>query len=411
MSPRDETAVAVIGAGAAGIGAGLRLAEAGVAFTILEARERIGGRAYSDTRFPAAFDLGCSWLWQGSRNPWVEKARALGFELVPDDHAPRLMFGERPADAAETARYRAERAAAFASVEADGTEDAVGACVTLSGPFARLLENSLGPWMMGAEIAEVSTAEWGGAESRETDLLVPAGLGSLVAAVGGRLPVALTTPVTAIDWSGKALRIETPSGTLKAEKVIVTVPLGVLAAGGIRFTPALPGFIGEALEGLPMGLLAKVAYAFDRNVFGFETTTHVMNAAAETQHPLWIAAPHGKPMAMGLYGGALAWDLEKAGEAAALDYGLEALAAIFGGALRKRVTLARATRWGSDPWARGSYSVARPGCHALRAALDEAFDERLFLAGEAWRSQGDAALVDGAYRSGRAAAEAALAGL
>ncbi|MEX0922291.1 MAG: NAD(P)/FAD-dependent oxidoreductase [Rhodovibrionaceae bacterium] len=401
--------IVVIGAGAAGIGAGLRLAEAEADFTILEARERIGGRAHSDSRFPAAFDLGCSWLWQGSRNPWVEHAGRLGFELVPDGHAPRLMFGGRPAAAKETARYHEERAAAFAAVEADREERAVSEVVQPAGPFARVLENSLGPWMMGAETSAVSTAEWGGAESRETDLLVPAGLGTLVATVGRDLPVELDTPVSAIDWSDSPIRIETPRGSLLAGKVIVTVPLGVLAAGGIAFTPALPDSVQEALAGLPMGLLAKLAYAFDADVFGFGATTHVMDAAAEDQHPLWIAAPYGAPMAMGLYGGDLAWELEAAGEAAALDWGLDALAGIFGGEIRKRVALARASRWGGDPWARGSYSVARPGCHSLRGALDAPFDERLFLAGEAWRSQGDAALVDGAYRSGWDTAGAALA--
>lgn len=406
---RFETSVAVVGAGAAGIGAGLRLAEAGVDFVILEARERIGGRACSDTAFPVAFDLGCSWLWQGSRNPWVEHAGRLGFDLVPDDHAPQLFFGSRPAVEEDAEAYKAARAAAFAAVEADNAERSVRDAAPLSGPFARLLENSLGPWMMGAETDAVSTAEWGGAEARETDLLVPAGLGSLVAAVGGNLPVELATPVTAIDWSGRPLALETPKGRLKADKVIVTVPLGVLAAGGIRFTPALPDFVHDAFDGLPMGLLAKVAYAFDRDVFGFEATTHVMDAAATEQQPLWIASPHGAPMAMGLYGGDLAWALEEAGEAAALDWGLDALAAIFGNDLRRQVTRARASRWGSDPWALGSYSVARPGCHGLRGALAAPFDDRLFLAGEAWRSQGDAALVDGAYRSGRAAAEAALA--
>ena len=404
----DVPRIVVVGAGAAGIGAGLRLREARADFTILEARDRTGGRAHSDTRFPAAFDLGCSWLWQGSRNPWVAHAGELGLALVPDDHAPKLFFGERPAQEEEVARYRRDRAAAFAAVEADSEERAVSEVVTPSGPFARLLENSLGPWMMGEETAAVSTAEWGGAESRETDLLVPAGLGSLVSAVGRALPVELETPVTAIDWSDRPLRLETPRGRLEAERVIVTVPVGVLARDGIVFTPALPDFIGTALQGLPMGLLAKVAFAFDRDVFGFSETTHVMDAGAADQRPLWIAAPHGAPMAMGLYGGDLARALEREGEAATLDWGLDALAAIFGSDLRKRVSLARATRWGGDPWAYGSYSVARPGCHDLRGALDAPFDDRLFLAGEAWRSQGDAALVDGAYRSGWAAAEAAL---
>ena len=92
--------------------------------------------------------------------------------------------------------------------------------------------------------------------------------------------------------------------------------------------------------------------------------------------------------------------LEAEGEEAAVDYGLEALVRIFGAAVKHKCRGAKATRWGADPFAFGSYSVARPGKHALRGALDDPFDDRLFIAGECWRSDGTAALVSGAYQSG-----------
>ena len=91
-----EPQVIVIGAGAAGIGAARGLREAGVPFKLLEARDRLGGRACSDTSFPAAFDLGCSWLWGQETNPLVGEARALGFELEPNHGATQVIF-RRPA--------------------------------------------------------------------------------------------------------------------------------------------------------------------------------------------------------------------------------------------------------------------------------------------------------------------------
>src|SRR5262245_18087415 len=67
---RGETEVVIVGGGAAGIAAARRLHEAGVDCLIVEARPRLGGRAWTvDGEFP--LDLGCGWLHSADRNPWV----------------------------------------------------------------------------------------------------------------------------------------------------------------------------------------------------------------------------------------------------------------------------------------------------------------------------------------------------
>ena len=63
--------IVVIGAGAAGLAAGKRLAASGLSFTILEARERIGGRAQMRVASGFPLDLGCGWLHSADRNPWT----------------------------------------------------------------------------------------------------------------------------------------------------------------------------------------------------------------------------------------------------------------------------------------------------------------------------------------------------
>ncbi|HKF72147.1 MAG TPA: FAD-dependent oxidoreductase, partial [Stellaceae bacterium] len=80
--PVTDIDVAVVGAGAAGLAAAHRLRERGVSTLVLEARDRLGGRAHTvitDTGYPV--DLGCGWLHSADRNPWVPIARALGFEI------------------------------------------------------------------------------------------------------------------------------------------------------------------------------------------------------------------------------------------------------------------------------------------------------------------------------------------
>ncbi|MEE9479275.1 MAG: FAD-dependent oxidoreductase [Kiloniellales bacterium] len=406
-----EPRVIVVGAGAAGIGAARRLREIGVPFNLLEARNRLGGRACSDTSFPAAFDLGCSWLWGQETNPLVGEARALGFELEPDDGATQVYFGDRPADDRERESYHQARSSVFAAIEDVASDTAVADVAHLPGPYARLLENSLGPWMMGEEIARVSTGEWEGLETRGTDYLVPAGLGTLVARVGDDLSPVFDCPVQHIDWSGTGVVAETSRGQIRAAAAIVTVPVGVLASGGLRLTPDLPDRQQEALAALPMGVLNKVALAFERDIFGLPANSHVAQAAATTQTPYWIVRLHGQPMAMGLIGGEAARALEREGEAAAVAYALGTLQDLFGSQVEEAFQRGRATAWGKDPFALGAYSVARPGGYRWRGVLGEVFDHRLFLAGEAAAPAGDAALVGGAFSSGVKAAEAVLESL
>jgi monoamine oxidase len=71
----------VVGAGAAGIGAAMRLAAARVSFTVLEARNRVGGRGYTVTYGPFPLDLGCGWLHSADRNPWTQIAAEAGFTI------------------------------------------------------------------------------------------------------------------------------------------------------------------------------------------------------------------------------------------------------------------------------------------------------------------------------------------
>jgi monoamine oxidase len=77
----DDLEVVVVGAGAAGIGAAMRLAAARVSFSVFEARDRVGGRAYTIADAPFPIDLGCGWLHSADRNPWTRIAAEAGFTI------------------------------------------------------------------------------------------------------------------------------------------------------------------------------------------------------------------------------------------------------------------------------------------------------------------------------------------
>ncbi|MFN7882905.1 MAG: FAD-dependent oxidoreductase, partial [bacterium] len=82
--------VLIIGAGVAGIAAARALRSRGLSCLVLEAKDRIGGRAYTDA---TGFDHGASWLHQANDNPLTALAETLGFESVDHDKLrQRLLF-------------------------------------------------------------------------------------------------------------------------------------------------------------------------------------------------------------------------------------------------------------------------------------------------------------------------------
>ncbi len=120
--------------------------------------------------------------------------------------------------------------------------------------------------------------------------------------------------------------------------------------------------------------------------------------------------PFGRPVIYTFFGGRFAAAMEREGEAAMFAFAADELANILGGDIRKHISPLAATAWLQDPWSRGSYSYALPGHADDRAVLAAPADDRLFFAGEA-TSPYFFSTAHGAYISGLAAADAALAAL
>jgi len=99
--------VVVIGAGGAGLTAASALLKSGRTVLVLEARDRVGGRAFTDTSLGAPWDRGGSWLHASEVNPFVRYAREQGFEPYVDEHPRYLYRGTHRMSGAETAGYRA----------------------------------------------------------------------------------------------------------------------------------------------------------------------------------------------------------------------------------------------------------------------------------------------------------------
>jgi len=399
----------VVGAGAAGLGAARRAIELGLTVRVLEARGRIGGRAWTDTAtLGHPVDKGCHWIHVAEENPWVAIAEGLGFPVSRPAFEPRSWIGQGWLGEAEEKEADDAVAAHLAALEAAGRDVAASEVLPREGRWARLADAILA-WDANVDLPAMSTLDMVRFR-RGADWPQAAGLGMLVAAYGRGVPVTLDCPVGRIDWGGPGVRLETPQGALAARAAIVTVPVGVLAAGTLRFAPALPPAIRQAIDDLPMGLTEKVVLELPRDALPVEPDTFAA-ARTDTARMAYLKLyPFGRPQVLALFTGGFAVELAQAGEAAMAAQAVDELAQAFGSGVRRRVGRSLVTRWHDDPWALGAYSAARPGRATARDRLWEPFDDRLFLAGEACSIPGFGTL-HGALATGIAAAERAAAAL
>jgi len=265
----------------------------------------------------------------------------------------------------------------------------------------------IGPWSMGKDFKDFSCADWWSGESGK-DWFCREGYGALWAHSAQGIPVELSTPVTAIDWSGPGVKVETAKGTIVARACVMTVSTGVLAAERIRFVPALPVPKQEAFHGISMGLYNHITFQFRRNVFGTPDDGYLVYKVGVDKQ--------GSPQGFGLttnigggrlsygdVGGDLAWALEKEGPKATTAFGIDALRRLFGNTIDKELTKTHVTAWGGNPLTLGSYASAKPGAFHLRPVLRRPVGDRVWFAGEAC-SPSLWAMVAGAHESGIAAA-------
>jgi monoamine oxidase len=377
--------VVVVGAGCAGLAAAKRLQAAGVKIAVLEAMDRIGGRALTTTTdFGVPFDIGCAWLHAADRNPFFPEAQAAGWTLQHHDMAlDHLWFGKRRATAAEMAaeeRAATDLAACIARHKggSDRLSTVVEGCHAL-----RVSATFAGPMDFGADDDEISVTDYRAAADLDPNYFTKEGFGALIHRWGADVPVSLGTAVKRIRWDGPGVEVETARGSIRAKAVIVTVSTGVLAFEDIAFTPDLPHSHQEAIFDLPMGLLTKVPLRIEGTRFGLRPFDDLL-IERHARHDLYfLAFPFDLNLMVGFVGGDFAWEMEAAGQAAAVDFVTDRLVDIFGSEVRRAVSHGIMTNWGAERHVRGGYAAARPGKAHARDVLSQPVGERIWFAGEA----------------------------
>jgi len=411
MSLPSEVDVAIIGVGAAGLGAARALANSRLSLIVLEARDRVGGRGHTIMASPdITFDVGCGWLHSADKNSFVPVAQELNFEI--DRNRPP--WRERGFDAAFPPEQRREFMRALDAfyqraeqAAKDGRDSAANACLEPGNRWNPMID-AISTYVNGTELDRVSILDMDAYEDTGLNWRVRQGYGALMAAYGAPCPLALNTEVTRIDHSTSRLSIETSKGTLSARCVIVTVPTNLIADEAIRFHPELPAKV-DAARGLPLGLADKVTLALDRPD-DLPVDGNLRGATMRTAMGAYHLRPFGQACVEGFFGGRFARELEDAGEGALAAQAIDEIVAMLGADYRRRLKPLAESRWARDPFARGSYSHALPGHAGARAVLAAPIDGRLFFAGEA-TSPNFFSTAHGAKDSGeRAAREVMKAG-
>jgi monoamine oxidase len=395
--------IVIIGAGAAGIAAGMRLRERGVQPLILEARSRVGGRAFTDSStLGVPVDMGAGWLHSADVNPWTTYARTHGFDVIERDPVWRRRIGARLTTPEEHAAWMAawERNEALIAASVKAGRDLAVSEVVPNDEF-RPIWDAVMTWLMGSESEQVSCLDFDRYEDTNRNWPVRQGLGAVIAHGARELDVRLGTKVTAIDWSRPNLVIETARGAIECDQVIITVPTTVLASDAIRFTPPLPDAYREAFVGIPLGVANKVFFTMEEGALPYEGTTNFIGTDETSRTGSYAVRPNGSDVLLAYFGGSLARDLEMRGELEV--FARDELKSIFGTDFIRKIRASLSSSWVSDPFSMGSYSAALPGKAHLREELNKPVADRIYFAGEA-SSVNHFGTVHGAWHS---AAEAA----
>ncbi|HTV70518.1 MAG TPA: NAD(P)/FAD-dependent oxidoreductase [Rhizobiaceae bacterium] len=376
--------VVIVGAGSAGLAAAKTLRAAGLSIKVVEAMNRIGGRAYtSSDHFGIPFDIGCAWLHAADRNPYFEEAKSAGWTLHHHEmNVDHLYFGRHKASEEDEADMREADAHMAALLETyDGKDDRVSALLA-SGHAPRAAATFAGPMDFGKDYDEISVQDFKQAADLEPNYFTREGFGALVARYGADVPVEISTPVRKIRWDGTGVEVVTDRGWIRGRAVIVTTSPAVLAFEEIDFFPDLPDSHVRAFFDLPMGMLTKLPVEIKGTRLGLKPFEDLLIERPAQHDVYFLCFPFDLDLMVGFVGGDFAWELSAAGEAAGVDFVINRLCDIFGGDTRKHVARALMTNWGGERYVRGAYAAARPGRAGAREVLKQPVAEKIFFAGE-----------------------------
>lgn len=410
--PPGARPVLVVGAGMAGLAAARSLTEAGRPVRVIEARDRIGGRVYTDRGWGVPLEMGASWIHGTADNPLTEMARQARAELVTTDYYGWAKLavdpGLQPLDYdkhswrafVQRARERAGGASLGAAVRAAAIEERLSDSDRAQLAFYVTTEIE-DEYAADADMLSAKAFDHGDYAGGDQDV-VTSGYDALPNLLAAGLDIVLGAPVTSIADKGDFVVVRAHNRSFEGAAAIVTAPLGVLKSGAIAFDPPLPDGHARAVNALGFGVLSKSFFRFSRRTWKADNAFY-QYLGADTEWAQWFTMPGAAgPIVLAFNAGERGRTVESSTQQDLIDGALPIARQLFGDDIAP--VEVRTSNWSTDPYARGAYSFHAPGSGLDdRRRLQEPIGDRLYLAGEAVGVD-NPATVTGAVLSGRHAA-------
>lgn len=412
----------IIGAGAAGLAAGRTLHDAGHSVLILEARDRIGGRAHTLHDFaPFPIEAGAEFI-HGDRAITHQLVDQAGLTTIPVVRTGAVWWGT-PAVRLHDLPEAATAALAHVFRTHDQLyRDTLPDDLSLADYFraqncphlsiadvilAQTCCASLETMSCHDLQREVAVNHAG---DPENEVRIDGGYAALFAWYSRDLPLRLQTPVERIEHRQDGVTVYANGEQFTANNCIITVPVALLQRGVITFEPPLSAPKQAAVDSFRVEAATKLIYHFDQQLWADDLAYFAYDGG--------IAARWWTPRYRQLDNTVLtcyvtverAQQIDAMSEADALQQGLSELSLLLDlpvETLREHCLRAQRVAWAHDPYARGGYAHIPPGQAAARPAL-AAPEGVLFFAGEATAHDTNPQTIHGAIETGIRAAHEAL---
>lgn len=421
MTVTAKESVVVIGAGIAGLAAARYLTSNGFKVTILEARNRAGGRIWTDDLLGTAVDLGAAWIHGQHNNPVIDIVAHANIKTSPTSFTTSLLLDESGNDMRgwkETLfAARANRIMHRLRRVAKGLDNDISVLEGLSLALAEKHFSKHEIAYLNRHITEFEALNAAPLDEQSlfalvrgsiafsgADVVLPGGYSQVIDILAQGLHIEYDQAVSSISYDTSGVSVETNRSSYTARWAVITLPLGVLKKERVKFSPELPSFKRESINSLKMGLFNKVAVKFKEPFwpsncdmieiapYKNRITCQILNWFKFTGHPVLVVCIAANT--------AKEWEMKKQdqiqSEVSALFQGL------FGTAAFEPLSI-QVTRWGEDEFSMGSYSVVHPGATAEQFNALARPVTSLFFAGEATIREHQGT-VHGAYISGLRAA-------
>lgn len=413
--------IIVIGAGLAGLAAAKTLQAQGHEVLVLEARDRIGGRIWTSTKWPdMPLDLGATWIHGVKGNPLTQLAQSLQVKQIATSYDNSICYNSlgkalNSSEAAALEKVRKQVFNAIKQAQNQVSDRSIRAAIeplfTQASPATQRLINFILSGNIEQEYAGSAaklSAYWYDASKTFAgqDALFAKGFHVITDYLAQGLSIKLGQVVQTIHWQNQPLRVITQHAEFKADQVLVTLPLGVLQAKRVQFLPDLPNSKQTAIAKLGMGVLNKCYLRFNKVFWPTDVDWLEYIPTEHGKWTEWVSFMRSAklPILLGFNAAERGKAIEAWTDQQIVSSAMQTLKTLYGTAIPDPVDY-QITRWASDPFALGSYSYNAVGSTpSMRKELAKPLANTVFFAGEASEAN-YFSTAHGAYLSGLRAAK------